>query len=696
MGIRIRIAALVLFASSNLMAQVQEKDTVNEKVIQLNEVIVKGVKYIPKGDHTLLFLSKKNRNFGTNALDAVSSLGLFRTTLNETELTSFDHKQVFVLINGIPSTALDLRTFKADEVKNVEYYPIPPAQYMALTSGPVANIVMKKKHNKLYTAYINTSNAVTTGFGTNQANFTYADSLNQVKVNYFTDYRNVGNISLDSYYDYGKGNMTIYRGDDNRYKGNYQYVQTTYQRFQSRHLFNANLKYIWNPRKQSFASEIEMPEIQQKGTNADKLESHSRTLVADLFYNYSLGKRRSLAVNVVNTFSKSSSDHFLQQEFSEDISGMNSHIDENIKNRTYSFLTNVAYSAPLLGGSFSAGAKYEYLHLRQQYLTDTYLTTSHTGTLYTGVYWKVRGITLYPTLGLYQNKQITESDTYNSTLPYFRLYSDWWGKKAWKGFSVQLTTQIKMQRPTSGQLTTSATHIDRNFIAMGNPNLKPYWEWNNNLLLAYFSPNNDNQIVLQYTPKYRYHPFVPTLSVDNNIVYSRPQKISHSFDNVLNLFGSWYPVSWLEFSPYVEYYYSTLDTPSQDVRLSYFRTGCTITISRNSWALTLAANSPTKEVSGDLTMRGSAQFATTFQYKYKDWAFGAKWNYSAHNDYVEGKCEGFSYKENKDWKPLHSMVRLTATWSFSKVKARRHQRKSLNNEYTDDGLTNDNTPKMAN
>ena len=95
-------------------------------------------------------------------------------------------------------------------------------------------------------------------------------------------------------------------------------------------------------------------------------------------------------------------------------------------------------------------------------------------------------------------------------------------------------------------------------------------------------------------------------------------------------------------------------------------------------------------------MRGSAQFATTFQYKYKDWAFGAKWNYSAHNDYVEGKCEGLSYKENKDWKPLHSMVRLTATWSFSKGKARRHQRKSLNNEYTDDGLTNDNTPKMAN
>ena len=34
MSKRIIIAALVIFASSNLMAQVQEKDTVNEKVIQ--------------------------------------------------------------------------------------------------------------------------------------------------------------------------------------------------------------------------------------------------------------------------------------------------------------------------------------------------------------------------------------------------------------------------------------------------------------------------------------------------------------------------------------------------------------------------------------------------------------------------------------------------------------------------------------
>ncbi len=58
-------------------------------------------------------------------------------------------------------------------------------------------------------------------------------------------------------------------------------------------------------------------------------------------------------------------------------------------------------------------------------------------------------------------------------------------------------------------------------------------------------------------------------------------------------------------------------------------------------------------------------------------------------------CNEFYYKENKDWKPLHSLFRLTAIWSFYKGRARKHQRKSLNNESVDNGLTNDNTPKMA-
>ncbi len=39
-----------------------------------------------------------NKKFGTNALDAVSSLELFQTAINETKLVSWDRQNVFILI----------------------------------------------------------------------------------------------------------------------------------------------------------------------------------------------------------------------------------------------------------------------------------------------------------------------------------------------------------------------------------------------------------------------------------------------------------------------------------------------------------------------------------------------------------------------------------------------------------------------
>lgn len=100
-------------------------------------------------------------------------------------------------------------------------------------------------------------------------------------------------------------------------------------------------------------------------------------------------------------------------------------------------------------------------------------------------------------------------------------------------------------------------------------------------------------------------------------------------------------------------------------------------------------------VKGNLLSRGSAQYATVFQYKIKNWSLGAEWHYSAHDNYTEGSCESFNYRDNNCWKPLHYNFQLTATWSFSKGKARRHARKTLNNSSSDNGLTRDNTPQYG-
>ena len=151
-------------------------------------------------------------------------------------MVSWDRQNVFILINGVPSTAYDLRGYKGEDIKNVEFYSIAPPQYMSLTAGPVVNIVVKKRHDRSYAGYFNTSNAVNTEFGTNQIDLTYADSLNQVKLGYIVDYRNIGNIDNLAEYTYSPQLHSQYRGTS-RYKGQYHNISASYQRYQGNHLF---------------------------------------------------------------------------------------------------------------------------------------------------------------------------------------------------------------------------------------------------------------------------------------------------------------------------------------------------------------------------------------------------------------------------------------------------------------------------
>ena len=83
------------------------------EVIQLDDVEIIAAREIHKGDHDVLLLSEDNRKFGTNALDAISSLNRFETMLNSRTLTNRFREEVFILINGVPSGGDILRTYKS-------------------------------------------------------------------------------------------------------------------------------------------------------------------------------------------------------------------------------------------------------------------------------------------------------------------------------------------------------------------------------------------------------------------------------------------------------------------------------------------------------------------------------------------------------------------------------------------------------
>lgn len=694
---KIKIVSIISILFFSLAIHAQElPDSV--QVVTLDEVVVKAERIIHKGDHDVLYLSKESKTFGTNALDAVSSLELFQTSINETKLISWDRQNVYILINGVPSTAYELRGYKGDDIKNVEYYSVAPPQYMSLTKGPVVNVVVKKRHDRSYTGYFNTSNAVNTGYGTNQIDLTYADSLNQVKLGYLIDYRNIDKINNFTELTYNTKLGSRYEGIS-QYKGQYHNISASYQRYQGNHLFNAKLYSIIEPlqEKEDRMGVISAEDKHYQGNGMNLLKSRTNSVALDLYYRYILKGGRLFAINVVNTFGNSYSDSE-QSMLSND--ERSNEYDYNIRSRvdndSYSFITNAVYATPLWGGSLSVGSRYEYKQLNQTSFDNKYKPYSHNEFLNAGGSWRWNSISFVPAVGLNILKQVSSDVSQTSVLPYIRLYSDWWGKGKMKGATVQLTLSMRNISPSLNEITESETFLDPWFISVGNPNLKNYWISSGKLSFAYFSPNNKNRIVFMIQPSYAHDKMATTIIEDDGNFYLKPQNIGSDFECRFDLYGSWYPFKWLELSPYVEYHISRFDTPSKNVDFDYWRVGGNVTASFENLSLIFNINSPTKVYDGDLLSRGSLQYAGTVQYKIGNWSVGAKYNYSGHNNYTLAELPIFRYYENKDWKPLQHMVRLTATYTFSIGKSRRHDSKILNESSKDNtGLGKFNTPQMS-
>ena len=156
----------------------------------LSEVVIKAKREIHTDESDVIYLSEKNRRFGTNALDAVSSLRQFSPVINGMSLTTADQKEVAIMINGRPATPQDLRGYTGKEIKQVTYYPVAPPRYSDVTDGPLIDVIVKVNRDYV-NVFLSASHSVNAGFGTDQAVVRWADSLNMLRADYFIDYRNL-------------------------------------------------------------------------------------------------------------------------------------------------------------------------------------------------------------------------------------------------------------------------------------------------------------------------------------------------------------------------------------------------------------------------------------------------------------------------------------------------------------------------
>ncbi len=671
-------------------AQVAVPDSTDIK--ELKEVEITAESFIHKDGYDLLFLSKANREFGTNALDAISSMSQFLTTLNGNGLILWDRTEVFILIDGVPATATDLAAYKGDDIKNVKFYHVAPPQYMVYTTGAVVDVILKKRHDRLFSGYFDTRNGINHPTGNNWANLTYRDSLNQVQVNYSIGYNNTNSINVNSRYDYSPEEFSQY-SQLKKYRWTGQSVSASYQYYNGAHLFNVSAGYQNDKSKDtSFGTRTltQGAEISQFSSDS-RVKSGSHAFALSLYYNYALRNGGLFAIDVVNTFGKSNSESYLGASQSE-ISTENS-VGSYADNDSYSMIATSYFVSKGLGGQYSFASRYEYKQLRQHYIDNVYKPYSHDEFFNAGISWNKNNFTFNPTVGLTVLKQVDAANSYTSVLPYFRLYSGWWAQGKLKGLILQLTLAKFDQAPTLSTLTNTPSYIDFHFYSQGNPELRNYSKYSANFTASYYIPDSRNQVSFKARVNYSDNPIASTIDNSGEVPVLMPKNINYELNNFLMMYASWYPFSWLELVPYVELNAFKNSTPTHKTNICYMRYGGGITFHYKDWELSLAANSPTKRFDGDLYLYGSPQYAVIAQYKYRNWSFGAKYNYSGHNDMTRSNSPAFKYQIVEDSKQWRETVCLTATYSFSIGRSRQHSNPILYESSNDNGLNQYNSPQ---
>ena len=105
---------------------------------QLKAVIVKGRRKVEHEDRNVYTFSDEEVKASRQAQQLIATLPGLRVDMLSGQLSTLSGKPLTILINGIEASDNDLKALQSKDIRNVEYYVVPPARYA--DAGTVLNI----------------------------------------------------------------------------------------------------------------------------------------------------------------------------------------------------------------------------------------------------------------------------------------------------------------------------------------------------------------------------------------------------------------------------------------------------------------------------------------------------------------------------------------------------------------------------
>ena len=509
-----------------------------ERPLDLDEVVVSSSlvkRFADKKEYRLTSAEKSRYSSALSALEFLPKIQVL-----EQSVSSVDGKAVKILINGIPSTPIDLSVISPEDIAKIDYYTQPPVQYSNMGLGAVINVVTREKQNG-GSVGVNTQNAVTTGFGNNVVNFKYDWDHSQIGVTYNINYRNYNKRVLDEEMAYSVGGTDFEKrksGRNSPYAYEQQMAEISFNNAKAdNYLFSAKLSFNSLNRRRSsvqvILSSVDGKESHKTGESQDTDKYISP--VMDMYFSKSFGSKHELIVNLVGTYYKSDYDYEYQelQEAEPDFETATViHTDK------YSVIGEVLYTYKMKTANLYAGARYMYNNSIQNNLPSNNKITAHEIYSYLGItgMWGDR-FNYSISAGVNNNIFITiENKTYNFT--YFRPQVKL-GYFIDPSSDLMFNYEINTENPSVSSLTYNPYYKDPNYIFVGNPRLTP--SNNHDFSVSYFKGFKKLVINAEVGYSYTKDAIAPIFQSDHTNIIETFGNLDDAQNMKASLFLQWYP-----------------------------------------------------------------------------------------------------------------------------------------------------------
>ena len=347
----------------------QEDPEAKAKMLEEIEVNAKMLKNY--ADRTELYLTKDNRKFGINALDAISSLPLFRQNINSRKLENMKGENVNILINGRRASIEEIRNLNGENIKKVIYYDNAPARYAGFFGGAVANVILKTPEELTVTGNLNAAGSNTYSIQS-AVGAALMSPHNYANASFNINYFNQSDRKHESTFDYGDL-VNSYSLDEGKERTTTTMTDLSYQWENQKHMLFTNFSYSSSTSRRD--DRYRISELQNntniEGSRLKGAHPISDRFNADIYYSYIFDSGQELSVDILNSFNKNSRHIYDIQTVDSQSAYTDYSIDESTHNDIYTLIANIMFSTPLFGGNLSATLIQNYVNLRQLY-SNTY------------------------------------------------------------------------------------------------------------------------------------------------------------------------------------------------------------------------------------------------------------------------------------------------------------------------------------